>query len=290
MASNCTGGGDELPCGACPTCRQILSGTHADVIVLEPDAKRATANISVDSVREVVRLAGFHRYNARRRFVLIDPTEALGPAAANALLKTLEEPPDGTGFILIASNASALLPTILSRCQRIRFGAVPEPEIAAWLEKLGHPDSASASHLAQGCPGRALALATGGLGERTALRTRLLDVLAGRLQNIFDWSQTVVDGKRQEWSPRVEAILEIIEDLLRDVVACAAGNERPLQNRDIPEVVERWRSALWPSGVQTCADAIEEARRSLSVNVSGKTVLDALLATLKRELGPARHP
>jgi DNA polymerase III subunit delta' len=290
MAANCTDAGADCPCGTCPTCRQILLGTHPDVIVLEPDKDRATAAISVDRVREVVRVAGYHRYNARRRFILIDPAEALGPAAANALLKTLEEPPDGTGFILVVSNASALLPTILSRCQRIRFGAVPQPEIEAWLDSSGHPDAAQASHLAQGCPGRAIALATGGLAERIALRTRLLDVLAGRLQSVFDWSKDVVDGKRQEWSPRVEAILEIVEDLLRDVVARASGDDRPLQNRDIPDVVERWRSALWPTGVQASADAIEEARRSLAVNVSGKTVLDALLVTLKRELGPARHP
>ena len=290
MAANCTQPGTSPPCGACPTCRQILAGTHPDVILVEPTADRATANIPVDRVREVVRQTGYHRYNARRRVIIIDPAEAMGPAAANALLKTLEEPPKGTGFLLIASNASGLLPTILSRCQRIRFGAVPQPDITAWLEGRGHDEAALAAGYAQGCPGRALTLVGGGLTKRIALRQRLLDVLAGRLQSVFDWSKEIVkSGKRQEWSPKVEQILEVIEDLLRDVVVLASEGERSLQNGDIPEVVSRWKDALWPTGVENCAAAIQEARSGLSLNVSGKTVVDALILTLKRELGPARR-
>jgi len=289
MAANCTDPEPVPPCGACPTCKQIAAGTHPDVLFVEPIADRATANIPVDRIREVVRQTGYHRYNAKRRVILIDPAEAMGPSAANALLKTLEEPPSGTGFILIASNASALLPTILSRCQRVRFGAVPNEAIATWLQREGHEDAELAARFSQGCPGRALALVRGGLTERIALRTRLLDVLAGRLEHVFDWSNELASGKRQDWSPRVEEIFEVIEDLLRDVVASAAGGQRPVQNSDIPEVVSRWTTALWPTGVSACAKALEEARQSLTLNVSGKTVLDSLVLTLQRELGPARR-
>ena len=287
MAANCTDPGIAPPCGRCPTCKQIAAGTHPDVIAVEPDDSRATANIPVEAIREVVRQAGFHRYNARRRIIIIDPTEAMGPSAANALLKTLEEPPQGTGFILIASNASALLPTILSRCQRIRFGAVPTATIADWLATRGHDDTALAARFAQGCPGRALQLVDGGLAERLALRSRLFEVLAGGLQNIFDWSGEVVDGKRQDWVRRVESVLEVVEDLLRDVVICASGSGADLQNSDIPEIVQRWTGALWPEGVSACATAIQEARDNLEVNVTGKTAFDALVLSLKRELGPA---
>jgi len=287
MAANCTDPGDDPPCGRCPTCKQIAAGTHPDVIALEPTADRATANIPVEAVREVVRQSGFHRYNAKRRVIIVDPTEAMGPSAANALLKTLEEPPKGTGFVLVASNASALLPTILSRCQRIRFGAVPHDEISAWLAGRGHSESELAARFAQGCPGRALKLAEGGLAERLQLRGRLLDTLAGRLQNTFNWSGEVVDGKRQIWVRRVESVLEVLEDLLRDVVVHASGGGGELQNSDIPEVVDRWAKALWPTGVEACAAAIQETRDNLEVNVTGKTAFDALILAIKKELGPA---
>ncbi len=287
MAANCTDPGSRPPCGACPTCRQIAAGTHPDVITLGPTADRATANIPVEAIREIVRQSGYHRYNARRRFIIIDPVEAMGPSAANALLKTLEEPPQGTGFVLIASNASALLPTILSRCQRIRFGVVPIAEISQWLRSRGIEDADLVARFAQGCPGRALDLADGGLAERLALRSRLLDVLAGRLQNVFDWSTEVVDGKRQVWVRRVEDVLEVMEDLLRDVVVCGAGGGGELQNSDIPAVVQKWTAALWPSGVEACAAAMQETRDNLEVNVTGKTAVDALVLQLKKELGPA---
>ena len=134
------------------------------MILVEPAADRASKTIGVDAIREVVRRTGYHRYGSRRRFVFIEPAEAMQPAAANALLKTLEEPPEGTGFILNCTNASALLPTILSRCQRVRFGAVAADELTTWLQARGHGESsARAARLSQGCPGRALALLDGDL-------------------------------------------------------------------------------------------------------------------------------
>ena len=131
--ANCTGAPlGEGPCGSCPTCVQIAAGTHPDVIRLAPREDRASQTIAVEDVREVVRRAGYRRFNSRRRFILVEPAEAL-ELASNALLKTLEEPPEGTVFLLLASNATALLPTIRSRCQRVRFGAVPVDRIEAWL-------------------------------------------------------------------------------------------------------------------------------------------------------------
>ena len=83
MACNCEESGDDLPCGRCDPCRQIAAGNHPDVLVLEPPADRASGTIPVDAVREVVRMAGYHRYNSKRRFVIVDPAEAMQASAAN---------------------------------------------------------------------------------------------------------------------------------------------------------------------------------------------------------------
>lgn len=282
MAANCTGDGPERPCGACPTCRQIAQGTHPDVIAVEPDLGKAARTIPVEAVRDVIRQTQYHRYGSRRRFVIVDPAEAMGESAANALLKTLEEPPDGTGFVLISHNASALLPTIRSRCQRVRFGAVPGDVLRAWLAERGVARPDEVARLAQGCPGRALQLADTGLTDREALRRDLLAALDGSLDEVYAFSQRLTQGSRQEWTPAVNDLLELIEDRLRDAAVHAAGAKVDLL--DDPVGVERW-AAMWPDGLERSSRALQDARDDLEVFVSGKSVLDALLATVRRELG-----
>jgi DNA polymerase-3 subunit delta' len=270
------------PCGACPTCRAIAAGTHPDVIAIEPDPEKAARTIPIESIREVIRQAQYHRYGARRRFVIVDPAEAMQEPAANALLKTLEEPPPGTGFVVITHNPRALLPTILSRCQRFRFGAVPLDEIRAWLASRGLEQADAAARLSDGCPGRALALAEQGLEARKAVRADVIRVLRSNLAQVYEFSARITQGTRQEWSGEVDALLEILEDLVRDAAIRASGADVPLLD-DADEVVERLAST-WPDGITRCSRAILDARDDLEVFVSGKTVIDALLASLRREL------
>ncbi|HHO54549.1 MAG TPA: DNA polymerase III subunit delta' [Deltaproteobacteria bacterium] len=295
MAANCGGASGELalagitqrPCGRCPTCRQIAAGVHPDVMVLEPDTSRAAAVIPVDAVRTVIRQAQFHRYSAAHRFVIVDPAEAMREAAANALLKTLEEPPVGTGFLLITHNARSLLPTIRSRCQRVRLGAVPEDQLCAWLEGRGMTQVEQIARLALGCPGRALELGTSALEIRTGVRDALLGILRVELGEMFAYTAKLTSGGRAAWTPRVDALLEVIEDLLRDAVIHASRAEVPLLNQDLPHEVERWAQALWPGGIERCTAAVQDCRDDLRVFVPGKTAVDALLCTLRRELGPS---
>jgi DNA polymerase-3 subunit delta' len=278
-----------VPCGQCNACRSIAAGNHPDVIELGPDPTKASGQISVDQVREVIRRTGFHRYSGKYRLVILDPAEAMPAAAANALLKTLEEPPEGTGFVLICTSASSLLPTIRSRCQRVRFGTLPEPELARWLERRGLSEPVTLARLSQGSPGEALTLADGHLEARRELRDRLLVTLGGDLAATYAFATELAEGKRQEWMADVEALFRVIEDLLRDVVASASqGPSARLLNTDAVPVVERWRGALWPGGVERCARSVRGAREALAVNVTGRTVLEAVLTRLATELGPAR--
>ena len=119
-------------CGACEVCRRALAGLHPDLLEVE----RAGAALGVDQVREVVRLAGRRPVEGHRQVMVIGDVH-LGRLAMPALLKTLEEPPGDTVFVLLADAVASHMATIASRCVRVEIGPVPPGEIAAWLESEG---------------------------------------------------------------------------------------------------------------------------------------------------------
>jgi len=283
MAANCEEANDR-PCGRCRTCHAIAEGTHPDVIRVEVPPDRASGTIPVGAVREVIRQAGYRRYAARWRVVVVDPAEAMQEAAANALLKTLEEPPEGTGFVLVTHNASALLPTIRSRCQRVRLGAVAVREIERWLERRGVEEAHLLARLSLGCPGRALELAGDGLQKRAALRDDLLATLRGTVDDTFSFSRRICKGPRATYVQTVEAILRIMEELLRDVVVVATGSRAELLNADIADSVQGMARRLYPDGVEHCAQAIQLCRDDLAVYVSGRLAVDAMLCRVRQAL------
>lgn len=291
MAANC----DEealsaRPCGRCRSCTTIRSGSHPDVVLLTPDADSASGQISVKTVREIVRQAAYHRYGARKRFVIVDPATALAPAAANALLKTLEEPPEGTHFVLITTNAKALLPTIVSRCQRMRFGPVPPAELTAWLGARGVEEAELVASASLGCPGVAVTLSDGALAKRRATRDALAQVLAGELNDLFDYSKKLCSGGRSAYRPKVEMHFEILAELLRDAALAHTRRADQALHRDRPELVNAWSQRLWPDGLVACERALAEARIDLERMVSGRTAVDALLCTVREELGVPDRP
>lgn len=289
QAANCEDPGEDPPCGVCPSCRAIAAGTFTDVVEVGPDPERKTPIITVDQVREVVRQVGYHRYNGKRRFVIVDPAEAMQASGANALLKTLEEPPEGTGFVLVANHASALLPTIVSRCQRVRFSAVPEDDVEAWLRGRGVEEAGALARASMGRPGAALTLAEGALVERGVLRDQVLALLGdGDLGRLFDLSKSICSGDRQEYRPRVEALIEVIEDMLRDAAVVASGSEVGLLDPAHEHVARQLGVDLWPTGISRVARAVEEAREGIVRNVAGRTVVEALLARLAAEVGALR--
>lgn len=283
--ANCIGDGPP-PCGCCPQCVRIAAGTHPDVIELAPDPGRVSRTIGVDAVREVIRKASYHRFDSKRRFILVDPADAMAEPAANALLKILEEPPAGTGFVLLATSSRHLLPTIVSRCQRVRFGAVPTELITTWLESRGVQDAAACAALALGCPGRALELAEGGLAARRDARSTVVRVATSTLGATVDHGEALTRKRgKGDWIGEASLELEILEELLRDVVAHGTGSGLPLLHADVPELIADWSDRLYPGGVTRVAAALQDARDQLEVNVTGRLVLEALFSRLRAELG-----
>ena len=165
------------PCADCDSCRLCAAGSHPDWtgVAIEPDRRE----IVVAQIRGLIHSVGLTARFGRYKVVVVDPAEQMNRHAANTLLKTLEEPPGATVFLLVSSNHALLLATIRSRCQSIDF-PVADPGIALeWLRDRVE-DPASALAMAHGAPVRAAELSSGGLIEMRAGLVRDLDeLLAG---------------------------------------------------------------------------------------------------------------
>ncbi|MBR0416852.1 MAG: DNA polymerase III subunit gamma/tau [Firmicutes bacterium] len=123
-ALNCTGEGKK-PCGRCPECRAIAAGEFLDVVEMD-----AASNNSVEDIRSLRESVNFPPVSGKKKVYIIDEAHMLSSQAANAFLKTLEEPPQDTVFILATTDPNKLPSTILSRCMRLDFRRVPEKKIS----------------------------------------------------------------------------------------------------------------------------------------------------------------
>ena len=130
-ALNCVNGPTDHPCGECLNCRQITDGSAMDVQELD-----AASNRGVDDIKNLNKNADFAPVNCRYKVYIIDEAHMLTTEACNALLKTLEEPPEHVVFILATTEPQKILPTIHSRCQRFDFHPITQEEIVAHLQKV----------------------------------------------------------------------------------------------------------------------------------------------------------
>ncbi|GAB3628745.1 DNA polymerase III subunit delta' [Pandoraea terrae] len=189
---------DLQPCGGCSACQWFESGNHPDFRLVCPEAlaepvpgdakaesesekksKTPSKEIKIEQVRELIDFASLGSHRQGRRVVLLYPAESLNIHAANALLKTLEEPPEGVVFILVTTQPDRLLPTILSRCRRLVLTRPDAGAAAKWLMADGGLDKATAmASLAEagGAPLAARALAE---PEERGWRDWLIGQLAG---------------------------------------------------------------------------------------------------------------
>jgi len=171
-------GTQTAPCGVCDSCVDLTKSTHQDLSkVTFLDNKKS---IGVDQVRAFETWLAESPALGRRKAAIIDPAGALTPPAANALLKTLEEPPLGRVIVLIATRPGALPPTVRSRCQQVSFGSLSDAEVAEVLRRKSWPAQSArqAAALAEGSPGSALER-DGRLWQETAESVRaLFDALA----------------------------------------------------------------------------------------------------------------
>ena len=279
--------GGPLPidaCGRCSPCRRIPKQTHPDFLLLEPGD---TGNIKIDPVREALEATAYLPFEARVRVVLIDEAERILPEAQNALLKSLEEPPRATVFVLVTSQPETLLPTILSRCSRVRFGRLAAAEVAGLLmrrEKMDPSEAHAAAAVAEGSPGRALERRTRGFRAAREAALAALRSAAGRpsWQDRMRAAATLApksgsSGEREELATRVR----LLATLLRDAALVGQhGGARALANADLVEEIERIAPAFDAERAVRAFAAADFALAALRRNASPKIVAPWLVVHL----------
>ena len=168
------------PCGRCPACRLVQASTHPDLMLLVPEEvalahglpldldekRKPSRQIRIQDVRRALDWVVTTSGRGRAKVLVVHPATALNAVSASALLKTLEEPPAGVRIILTASDPARLLPTLLSRCQRLRLPSPAPSQALAWLQAQGVNDPALLLAGAGGLPLEAKRLHEAGIGAR----------------------------------------------------------------------------------------------------------------------------
>lgn len=280
-------GGDGDACGTCSSCRRIAKGNHPDIVSLVPNEK---GTISVEMAREVIGQASYRPFEARRRVVIIDQADQLQTAAQNALLKTLEEPPPSSMFVLVTARPDALLETVRSRCPRVRFGRLGPADLADVLVrhcgvKVG--ESTGLAAMGDGSVSRALAQDTGELVDARDAALALLQGVASRppvaarlrlAQQLAEVPKKRGAGSdRDVLARRLEALSLLVRDLGVATDPEAAGH---LANPDLGRDLAGLSRHFDRTRVLGAFATVEQARRSLERYQSAKVVADWLTCEL----------
>jgi DNA polymerase-3 subunit delta' len=266
-------------CGACASCTRIARLVHADVLVVEPGD---TGVIKVDQVRDVVERTGYRPFEGRRRVVIIDDADAMLSEAQNALLKTLEEPPASSMFVLVTSRPDELLPTVRSRCQRLRFGRLTASDVATVLMRVhgySAADAHAAASAADGSLGLALESGSDALVEAREAAAEVLRHVAGAAdprRRLDSGRMLAGSGDRDELRRRLRALASMVRDLAVIGALSAEADDASLANADLREMLGRLARSFERERVSRAFAAIDRALEAIDRNASPKIVADWL--------------
>jgi len=268
------------PGDCCPSCRKIKSGNHPDVILVEPSGPF----IRIDQVRSLCSTLAMKPYEARLRVVIMSDAQAMNPSAGNALLKVLEEPPDKTVLILTAMQTSDLLPTIVSRCQHIRFNPIPRKHLEALLvEKRGtHPDDAKIiATMANGSVSKAFSV-TGKKKSINWINRRIW--LIDEVQSL---SMRPI-AARLAFAARLakdkEALgdsLEVLKSWFRDLVVWKYHSGRIL-NTDLRSKIQRASQNMTVASILSKINNLHAAQKNIKANTNLRLTLEVLIMRLAK--------
>jgi DNA polymerase-3 subunit delta' len=268
-------------CERCLSCRKIAAGNHPDVMVLATTG----TSIGIESIRTLQQRLSYKPYESQRMTIIIDGCEGLTPPAANALLKTLEEPPDYALLLLLTGNKEALPLTIVSRCQLVPFHPLAAEHIRTILQQQGVA-AAVAAQAATLCAGRLDAFAQHDMAQILAARqkahTLFVDIIHGRMLTVFMRARQHA-GKREA----CEELLYWWALLCRDLVMLKVAPVRLLYNQDMSSDLEQLATRLALDPLLAAFSYIEQRRVSLRMNLNPQLVFEQLLLQLQHLLSEA---
>jgi DNA polymerase-3 subunit delta' len=272
-------------CGTCPACVRIARRVHPDVLLVEPGD---TGAIKIDQVRDIVERSGYRPFEGRRRAVIVDDADTLVPQAQHALLKTLEEPPPSSVFMLVTSRPDVLLATVRSRCPQLRFRPLAPGDVARALIARGQSEreARAVAATADGSLGRALEASSDDLVEARDRAERVLAHAASspdprrRLESAKELLTKTGSGGAAE-RDHLATHLRAMAALVRDVELLATrADARALANPDVQPALERLAPAYRGERGVRAFTAIDQALVALKGNAGAKVVADWLVMQL----------
>jgi DNA polymerase-3 subunit delta' len=268
------------PCGRCNSCRKIESGNHPDIIVLNPSGPF----IRIGQIRELCGTLAMKPYEARLRVVIISDAQTMNPSAGNALLKMLEEPPDQTILILTALQTSDLLPTIVSRCQHIRFYPVSRKNLESLLIKRyrANPDEAEIiAILANGSVSKAVSMINSINRVNWISRRIWLINEVESLPAMSMGSRMVFAEKLSKRKEILAESLEVIKIWFRDLVVCNYHPEKII-NRDLKDRIHRASKKMKVTSLISKINDVESAQKNIQANTNLRLTLEVLIMRLAK--------
>jgi DNA polymerase-3 subunit delta' len=249
-------------CDECLSCKKIDDSLHPDVVVLEPEGPSRL--IKVEALKQMQRDLAFRPFEARYRVFILTTADRMAPEISNTLLKTLEEPPFRTVIILVANSARSMLPTIVSRCQQIRFNPLPLSSLSEWLvekQEWSKEQAHLLAALSEGSPGKALTL------REEILQIPREEILKGWLEEktlSFGEIERWVESLPSDWENLI-LILEVVKTLLRDLaVSKVMGKGAKLIHSDLVQEIEDLSSKRSLSSLLGQLESIHHTRMSLN--------------------------
>ncbi|QIB27796.1 DNA polymerase III subunit delta' [Caloranaerobacter azorensis] len=269
------------PCNKCLSCLKFDSGNHPDFDMISPEGN----SIKREQIEKLLHSIRMLPYEGIRRVYIIEDAYKMTSEAQNSFLKTLEEPPEYAVIILITDKSMSLLPTIVSRCQGIKFSYVEKERIEKLLINKYDCSEEKASFIASfsnGIVGKAVKLAQS--EEFRKLRDDIIsaidDIIYSDRFRIFSLSQIFVENKEN-----IDEILDLLMIWFRDIMIFkATGDTKFIINRDKIELIYKHSNILSMEKVSNIIESIERTKEDVASNVNFQLAVEVMLLKVQQEV------
>ena len=277
-ALNCLEGENRVDgCDRCSSCKKIDHLLHPDVSLIEPEGQ----TLKIEQVRQMQRTLAYRPYEGRRRIVILTAADRMAHDIPNTLLKTLEEPPLHTVIILLANNSRFILPTILSRCQSIRFNPLTSHFVSDWLMKekgLEENEARLLASLSEGSPGKALEIKEeiAGIPRKDHLKG-WVGAKSLSLEEKEGWVESLPSQRES-----LRLILEMAKTLLRDIVVMKTsmegkGEGSRLIHSDLAEELEEIAGKWSLHSLLKRMEILHQTSQAIRGNANTRLSLEAMM-------------
>ena len=290
QAVNCLQG-PGAPCGQCVQCQRIADGLHADVRVVDFEFTRRVEGrenvtaITINAIRELERTVNLNPFEGSRTVIIIDGAGSMTIDAANALLKTLEEPPPGVLFLLLADDEDALLSTIRSRCQTLPLLPMSRRDMLDYLTQqrgASESDADMLYRLSRGCLGWALRALDDPqlLEQRQADLERMREAVSAGLDTRFGYANEVASlfGSNR---PAAREVLSLWLRWWRDLLLVKEGADEYLHNADHADALRAQAETLTTAQIAAFIRRLLDTLAALDANVSPRLAMETLMLNVE---------